>query len=258
MIDDSRSENTPSGNAALRPESFPILAADRPLEALALAINEEHALAEQYATMAIHRARRAGDLMLTAKQRVAHGQWLPWLKANCPTIKDRTARAYMQLARNWATLESKTATVADLTINEALRLLAEPRPEPEPELGFEPEPLTAEEQASLDDHAKNINEAADRIEYGMSNIARLVREAKSEIFAPFPGQFEKWCEQALKLDPALRDMLMDSSRRWHPRFWDDRQAELVIQHTLATCGCSSDEIEDYISDYRRQVAEARP
>ena len=61
MIDDSRSENTPSGSAALHLEST-LLAADRPLEALALAINEEHALAEQYATMAIHRARRVNQI----------------------------------------------------------------------------------------------------------------------------------------------------------------------------------------------------
>lgn len=44
--------------AALHPESFPILPADRSLESLALAINEEHALA---------RPRNLADLVALQK-----------------------------------------------------------------------------------------------------------------------------------------------------------------------------------------------
>ena len=251
---------SPSGAAALRLES-PLLAADRPLEALALAINEEHALAEQYASMAIHRARRAGDLMLTAKQRVAHGQWLPWLKTNCPTIKDRTARAYMQLARNWATLESKTATVADLTINEALKLLAEPKPEQEPGFDFDDESgsdqLSPEDQALLEQCERDIIESSNGIEHGLNSVSRSLQESKSGWCAAHPGLFEAWCRDYLNLPTALRDMFLDPARRWHPRYWDDEQADLVMRWSITSAGGSEEEAESCIQDRLDQLGEAR-
>ena len=90
---------------------------------LAAAINAEHAAAERTARKVIEHAKAAGEKLLLAKAQVEHGQWLPWLSAHCPELADRTARAYMQLARYWGKLETKTATVANLTINEALKLL---------------------------------------------------------------------------------------------------------------------------------------
>ncbi|MCB1822875.1 MAG: DUF3102 domain-containing protein, partial [Candidatus Competibacteraceae bacterium] len=114
------------------------------LSALAMAINEEHALAERHAELAIHRAKRAGDMLVAAKEQIPHGQWLPWLATNCPTIKERTARAYMRLARNWETLESKSADSAVLTIDAALKLLAEPREE------SETAPITPDDLIALD------------------------------------------------------------------------------------------------------------
>lgn len=74
------------------------------LATLAVEINAEHEAAENHARKAIEHARAAGDKLLLAKAGVAHGQWLPWLSANCPRLAERTAQAYMKLARNWATL----------------------------------------------------------------------------------------------------------------------------------------------------------
>ena len=99
---------------------------------LAAAINAEHAAAERTARKAIEHAKAAGEKLLLAKAQVEHGQWLPWLSAHCPELADRTARAYMQLARYWGTLETKTATVANLTINEALKLLNAPDSDSDP------------------------------------------------------------------------------------------------------------------------------
>ena len=99
------------------------------LAELAAAINAEHQAAERTARKAIEHAKAAGEKLLLAKAQVEHGQWLPWLSAHCPELADRTARAYMQLARYWGKLETKTATVANLTINEALKLLNAPEPD---------------------------------------------------------------------------------------------------------------------------------
>ena len=102
---------------------------------LAAAINAEHQAAERTARTALDHARAAGDKLLLAKAQVEHGQWLPWLSANCPDVAVRTAQAYMRLAGNWGTLETKYATVAYLPINDALKLLNAPEPEPDPITG---------------------------------------------------------------------------------------------------------------------------
>ena len=102
---------------------------------LAAAINAEHQAAERTARTALDHARAAGDKLLQAKALVEHGQWLPWLSANCPDVAVRTAQAYMQLSRNWGTLQAKYATVAYLPINDALKLLNAPEPDSDPITG---------------------------------------------------------------------------------------------------------------------------
>ena len=106
------------------------------LPELATAINAAHDAAERTARTAIEHAHAAGDRLLLAKAQVDHGQWLPWLTANCPAVAARTASGYMRLARNWKTLEAKSAESADLSIDAALKLLnapAEPDPDPDPD-----------------------------------------------------------------------------------------------------------------------------
>jgi hypothetical protein len=102
------------------------------LTRLATDINEEHEAAHAAAHSALHHARRAGELLLEAKADLPYGTWLPWLAEHCPTVPERTARAYMQIARRWSELEgADRQRVADLPIRQALKLLAEPRtPEP--------------------------------------------------------------------------------------------------------------------------------
>ena len=96
------------------------------LPELATAINAEHDAAERTARRAIDHARSAGENLVLAKAQVEHGQWLPWLSANCPALSARTARAYMQLSRNWGMLETKMADSANLSIDAALKLLNAP------------------------------------------------------------------------------------------------------------------------------------
>lgn len=121
-------------NSATFSAQFPI-PAQANLDSLAASINQAHADAQAYASKAVERAKEAGDHLLLAKAQVRHGEWLPWLKQHCPRIAERTARSYMRLAGNWAQLNLKSATVADLTINEALALLAAPDEPDEPITG---------------------------------------------------------------------------------------------------------------------------
>ncbi len=95
------------------------------LATLAARINEEHRQAEAHAVSAVEHAAKAGRLLVAAKAGCAHGTWLPWLEANV-ACSVRTAQAYMRVARHWDELVAKSADPAHLSIDGALRMLAEP------------------------------------------------------------------------------------------------------------------------------------
>jgi hypothetical protein len=78
---------------------------------------------------ALARAIEAGMLLIQAKAKYGqHGVWKSWLNANCE-LSERTAQRYMKLAEGRNKLEqimkSKNATMADLTLVEADRLLGD-------------------------------------------------------------------------------------------------------------------------------------
>lgn len=97
------------------------------LSDLANAINNEHAAAIGAAHSAVQRARQAGELLLEAKARCFHGAWLPWLRDNCPDIAERTAQAYMRLARGHLADPEHAARLEAQTVREALAELAAPK-----------------------------------------------------------------------------------------------------------------------------------
>ena len=80
------------------------------LKRLAEEILKEHSLVERAKQASIEHAKRCGDKLIEAKEAVDHGDWLQWLKQHCPTLKERTARLYMQVARHWDELIAKSAT----------------------------------------------------------------------------------------------------------------------------------------------------
>ena len=99
------------------------------LAQLATEINAAHTAAQALSSQAVEHAYDAGIWLNQAKAQVEHGQWLLWLAEHCPAVSERTARAYMQLARNWKALESQNGNaVADLNFRQAIKLLSAPKP----------------------------------------------------------------------------------------------------------------------------------
>jgi len=99
------------------------------LDALAAQINAAHTEAQAFSSQAVERAHDAGIRLNQAKAQCQHGDWLPWLAEHCPAVSDRTARAYMQLARDWKALETQNGNaVADLPFRQAIKLLSAPKP----------------------------------------------------------------------------------------------------------------------------------
>lgn len=96
------------------------------LPALAEQINTEHRQCEEAIRTAVQHAIYAGELLAEAKALCEHGGWLAWLSGNFEG-SERTAQAYMRLAREWPKLtDGNPQRVADLSYREAVRLLAAP------------------------------------------------------------------------------------------------------------------------------------
>jgi hypothetical protein len=127
---------------------------------LAERINEGHRLAESHARSAVEHALRCGELLIEAKAKINHGQWLPWLKANC-AVSERTAQAYVRLARELPALApGKAQRVADLPLREALKALVS---EPSEEQPTDYEPMVLVRIGHMKSRAYNA--AVHRLEY---------------------------------------------------------------------------------------------
>ena len=105
------------GKPATNSNRLPVLAGE---------INRAHKAAREAAQTSLERAIEAGERLIEAKALVAHGQWLPWLKELCD-LSERSAQAYMRLARHKDVVNTKSAAVADLTMRAAVAEITEPK-----------------------------------------------------------------------------------------------------------------------------------
>jgi hypothetical protein len=114
------------------------------LAALAAKINSGHREFIKAAQSAVTHGIACGEALISAKAQVKHGHWLRWLRENC-IVAESTAQLYMKLAWSKGQLEeamrTKSLTVGELTVNEALKLISGRReedyeqPQPESEEG---------------------------------------------------------------------------------------------------------------------------
>ena len=96
---------------------------DLTLDRLGAEINEQHTLAIQHASKALEHAFTCGELLIEAKSKARHGQWLPWLRENI-SFSERTCQAYMRLVQRKRQIRS---SAADLSVRGALQHLSTPR-----------------------------------------------------------------------------------------------------------------------------------
>jgi hypothetical protein len=90
---------------------------------LAARIQAEHLAVSAALKESVRHAIAAGELLIEAKAKVPHGQWLPWLESHC-SISERTAQLSMRCTKNRAVIEDQIRNgVADLSLNEAAALL---------------------------------------------------------------------------------------------------------------------------------------
>ena len=100
-------------------ESTPLALSD-----LVTRIEAEHAAVGQAFGSALAHAIAAGELLIEAKRQVKHGEWRPWIEANCK-VPARTARHYMALARRKKRLCDENGNVLPLSVHDALHAMKE-------------------------------------------------------------------------------------------------------------------------------------
>lgn len=116
-----------------------------PLAALADRIKAEHVACQNALRTGVAHAIECGRLLIEAKAKVSHGEWLPWLLENVP-FSERSARGYMRLYRELPKLdEPNRQRIADMSLSEALRELADHH-SPKPETGKVPVTIDGEYQ----------------------------------------------------------------------------------------------------------------
>ena len=94
-----------------------------PLERLAAKINAEHSAFCSGISNSVKHAIAAGELLIEAKGKVKHGEWLPWLAKNCSFMKTQ-AYLYISVAKNKAAVERQISGAAgNLNLNEVIALL---------------------------------------------------------------------------------------------------------------------------------------
>jgi hypothetical protein len=99
------------------------------LPVLAVEIKKALLFASAAQGIATMKAIEAGKLLQEAKRAVPHGEWLPWLKANC-ALSARSAQGYMRLAERFGNLPpEKAQRVAEMSLRTALSRLSDKTPE---------------------------------------------------------------------------------------------------------------------------------
>jgi hypothetical protein len=95
-------------------------------DSLVVAIRAEHEAASQAARSALEHALECGRLLAQARASIPHGGWETFVANTCG-IAPRTGRLYLRLHANRGRLEDRQR-VAGLTVREAAKLVADPRP----------------------------------------------------------------------------------------------------------------------------------
>ena len=97
---------------------------------LAKLINDEYSMVLAAERSNLPRAKAIGEKLEFLRAGTPHGEWQKKLKKWCPRISYETANRYIKLYEKWPTIEQKAAAksvrTTDLTIDDALKLLAKP------------------------------------------------------------------------------------------------------------------------------------
>jgi hypothetical protein len=97
---------------------------------LAKLINDEYSMVLAAERSNLPRARAIGEKLEALRAGTPHGEWQKKLRKWCPKLSYETANRYIKLYEKWPKIEkaagAKNVRTTDLTIDDALKLLAKP------------------------------------------------------------------------------------------------------------------------------------
>ncbi len=121
---------------------------------LAVRINAKNDMVITALHSALGYALNAGDLLIEAKRLLKHGQWLPWLAANC-SIPPRTVSHYMALAKHRAEFCDENGNLLPISVRHALDVL-HPEDETDPAAPETIEPVIIRSEVTHTTHEMQI------------------------------------------------------------------------------------------------------
>jgi hypothetical protein len=138
-------------------------------------------------------AVKAGLYLIQAKRLVRHGEWLPWLENHCE-VSERTARAYMQLAKmpdgvlliGDHRVDQNGNAVADLSFRQAIKKVAKPKASKSTVAAEIVKPDDVEASAAQ----RKAEAAADEVPEAGNPISKAWRHASEEQRAEFATTFQ--------------------------------------------------------------------
>jgi hypothetical protein len=147
------------------------------LAELAEAIRKHHGAVAGHFRHIFDHALAAGDALIAAKRKVAHGGWADWIENNCE-INERTAQRYMQIARARPEIEANPTSVTDLSLAGVIKLISRRGDRPEPEIK-PPMPTVRGDQAEISAEDRRATFAAMDEAPSPTGIKSDAAEAKS-------------------------------------------------------------------------------
>lgn len=158
-----------------------------------------------------------GRRLNEAKERLSHGEWLPWLKERV-AFSERTAQDFMRLAKEYG----ESAEIADLGAAKALALMALPVSE---RVGFAEEKhlVNGEEKTAAEMTVKELKEAI-----------REREEARAELSAAEAAR-EKMAEDVKLLNERVAGLTEEVALRERElKELRERPAEVAVKEVVDT------------------------
>jgi hypothetical protein len=199
MADNNTTAGASPPATTAKPDNKVVVLPPKSLATLAADINREHREFVKAVGSAVLRAIAAGEALIEAKAALlaekGRGHWLRWLRENC-IVAESTAQLYMKLA--WAkpqleeAMRSKSLTVGELTVNEALRLIGGRREEDYEQ----PEPKIACGDDSNGENQKKIEDPLPvKLQKDVSDICKVLIDRLRELrqcAEPQAQQLAQW------------------------------------------------------------------
>lgn len=191
-------------------------------------LNDLHEIEAQQSTSLMETWIRKGELLCNAKSQLNHGEWIPWVEDNLP-FDVRQSQKYMRIYSSRK--ELNTNSNSHLAIDEAVQMLATPKPKPEtfsdlPEDDGDVVDTDFVEDESDEDVIEVEATPRARFDYGeLCDTARRICSSTQSLYTRIV-EFQVKCKQ---MSRSGKDAV---GRAWNKKEWDDLFSEVAKMNKM--------------------------